>query len=101
MAGYATPSCRRRTQLSLLERRIRMSDPRLWLAGIALLPALVIAASYLGLEVERLRRLSVVCAMSMLLAALGVAITPQLRVLSLRTSALSWLTEGEAVIRIN
>jgi NADH-quinone oxidoreductase subunit M len=78
-----------------------MSDPRLWLAGIALLPALVIVASSVGFEVERLRRLSVVCAMSMLLAALGVAITPQLRELSIRTSALSWLTEGEAVVRID
>jgi NADH-quinone oxidoreductase subunit M len=78
-----------------------MSDPRLWLAGIALLPALVIAVSFLGLEVERLRRLSVVCATSMLLAALNIAITPQLRALSIRTSALSWLTEGEAVVRID
>jgi NADH-quinone oxidoreductase subunit M len=78
-----------------------MSDPRLWLAGIALLPALVIAASFLGLEVERLRRLSVVCATPMLLAAFDVAVTPQLRALSIRTSALSWLTEGEAVLRID
>jgi NADH-quinone oxidoreductase subunit M len=78
-----------------------MSDPRLWLAGIVLLPALVIAASFLGIEVERLRRLSVVGATFMLLAALDVAITPQLRALSIRTSALSSLTEGEAVVRIN
>ena len=78
-----------------------MNDPRLWLAGIAFLPALVIAASFLGLEVERLRRLSVVCAASMLLAALEVAISPTLRTLSIHTSMLSWLTEGEAILRMD
>lgn len=78
-----------------------MSDPRLWLAGIALLPVLVIAGSFWGLEVERLRRLSVVCATSTLLAALNVAISPQLGALSIRTSVLSWLTEGEAILRID
>jgi NADH-quinone oxidoreductase subunit M len=78
-----------------------MSDQRLWLAGIALLPALVIAASFFSLEVERLRQLSVACAMCMLLAALEVAISPQLRVLSIRTGVLSWLTEGEAILRID
>jgi NADH-quinone oxidoreductase subunit M len=78
-----------------------MNNPRLWLAGIALLPTLVIAASFLGLEVERLRRLSVVCATFMLLAAIEVAITPQLRLLSIRTNVLSRLTEGEAIVRID
>ena len=78
-----------------------MSDPRLWLAGIVLLPVLVIAASLMGLDVERLRRLSVVCATSMLLAALAVANSPQLRALSVRTSVLSWLPEGEAILRID
>jgi NADH-quinone oxidoreductase subunit M len=73
----------------------------LWLAGIALLPSLVIAASFLGVEVERLRRLSVVCATSMLIAAIDVAITPQLHVFSIRTNVLSWVTEGEAVVRID
>jgi NADH-quinone oxidoreductase subunit M len=68
---------------------------------MALLPALVMAASFLGLEVERLRKLSVVCAAAMLLAALDVAISPQLRALSIRTSALSWLSEGEAILRID
>lgn len=78
-----------------------MSDPRLWLAGIAILPPLVIAASFLRLDVERLRRLSVLCATVMLLAALDVAISPQLHALSIRTSVLSWLAEGEAILRIN
>ena len=78
-----------------------MSDPRLWLAGIALLPVLVIAASFFSLEVERLRQLSVACAMCMLLGALEVAISPQLRALSIRSGVLSWLTEGEAILRID
>ena len=34
-----------------------MSDARLWLAGITVLPALVIGASYFRMDVERLRRL--------------------------------------------
>lgn len=78
-----------------------MNDPRLWLAGIALLPVPVIAGSFLGLEVERLRRLSVVCATSMLLMALDVTISPQLSALSVRSSVLTWLTEGEAILRVD
>src|SRR5215471_6019471 len=96
------PSCRRRIRVPLPGLgRIGMSDPQLWLVAIALLPPLVIAASFLGFEVERLRRLSVVCATSMLVAALDIAITPRLHTLSIRTNALSWLTEGEAVLRID
>ena len=56
-----------------------MSDPRLWLAAIVALPALVIVASVLRLEVERLRRLAVASAGVMLLATLVVAVSPQLR----------------------
>jgi NADH-quinone oxidoreductase subunit M len=78
-----------------------MSDARLWLAAIALLPALVIVASLLRLEVERLRRLAVAAAAAMLFATLVVAISPQLRVLSIRSSALSWRAEGEAIVRID
>ena len=44
------------------EARIRMSDARLWLAGLVALPALVIGASFLRLDVERLRRLAVASA---------------------------------------
>src|SRR5438034_11742028 len=77
-----------------------MSDARLWLAGITVLPALVIAASYFRIEVERLRRLAVASAAVMLLATLVISVSPQLPALSIRTTALSWLTEGEAIIRI-
>ena len=38
---------------------------------------------------------------AMLLATFVMAVLPQLRSLSIRTTALSWLTEGEAIIRID
>ena len=64
-------------------------------------PALVIGASFLRLDVERLRRLAVASAVAMLLAALVIAVSPRLRALSIRTSALSWVPGGEAIIRID
>ena len=95
------PFCRRGGQSQLREARIRMSDARLWLAGLVALPTLVIGASFLRLDVERLRRLAVASAVSMLLAALVIAVSPDLRALSIRTSALSWVPGGEAIIRID
>ena len=53
-----------------------MSDARLWLAGLVALPALVIGASFLRVDVERLRRLAVASAVAMLLAALVIAVSP-------------------------
>jgi NADH-quinone oxidoreductase subunit M len=78
-----------------------MSDARLWVAGLVALPALVIGASFLRLDIERLRRLAVASSASMLLAALVVALSPRLRALSIRTSALTWVPGGEAIIRID
>lgn len=78
-----------------------MSDPRVWLAVLVALPGLVIGASFLRLDVERLRRLTVVSSALMLLAALVIAVSPPLRALSIRTSALSGAAGGEAVIRID
>ena len=78
-----------------------MTDARLWLVGITALPALVVGASYFRIEEERLRRLAVASAAGMLLATFVIAVSPQLRSLSIRTTALSWLPEGEAVIRID
>jgi NADH-quinone oxidoreductase subunit M len=78
-----------------------MSDARLWLAGVAALPALVIGASLLDLHVERLRRVSVASAVAMVLAALVITVSPGLHDLSIRTSALSWLPGGEAILRID
>jgi NADH-quinone oxidoreductase subunit M len=78
-----------------------MSDPRLWLAVIALLPTLVIAVSFVHIEVERLRRFAVASATAVLLATLNIAISPQLHEFAIRTDVLSWVTGGEALARID
>ena len=78
-----------------------MSDARLWLAGLVALPALVIGASTLRLDVAQLRRLATAAALAMLLVALGIAVSPSLHNFSIRTSALSAVPGGEAIIRID
>jgi NADH-quinone oxidoreductase subunit M len=78
-----------------------MSDARLWLVALAALPALVIGASFLRVDVERLRRLAVVSAVAMLLAALVIAVSPPLGAVSIRSAALSWVPGGEAILRID
>jgi len=78
-----------------------MSDARLWLAGIAALPVLVICVSFLRVEVEHLRRLSVASAMAMLVTALVIPLSPALRHFSLHTSALSWIPGGEEIVRVD
>src|SRR5438093_2548258 len=101
MDGCAMRSYRRGGRSRPSEARIRMSDARLWLAGLVALPTLVTGASYLRLDVERLRRLAVAAAVSMLVAALVIAVSPRLRSLSIRSSALTRVPGGEAVIRID
>jgi len=76
-----------------------MSDARLWLAGLVALPSLVIGASFLRVDVERLRRLAVTAAVVMLAAALGVAVSPRLHALAIRSAALTWASGGEAIVR--
>jgi len=78
-----------------------MTDPRLWLAGLMLLPALVLGASYLPIDIEQLRRLAVASAIAMVLAALTIALSPPLRNFSIRASVLTWISGGEALIRID
>jgi NADH-quinone oxidoreductase subunit M len=78
-----------------------MSDARLWLAGLFALPALVIAASLLRIDLERLRRLAVASAIAMLVATLLIPFSPVLRGFSIRTSALSWIAGGENLVRID
>jgi NADH-quinone oxidoreductase subunit M len=78
-----------------------MSDARLWLAGLIALPVLVIAASYLRLEIERMRQLAVTAAIVMVLAALMILSSPSLRDFSIRTTALGWSPGGEEIIRID
>jgi NADH-quinone oxidoreductase subunit M len=78
-----------------------MSDPRLWLGGLVALPVLVIGASFLRMDVERLRRLAVVSAAAMVLLALVIAVSPRMRTISIRSSALSAAPGGEAILRID
>jgi NADH-quinone oxidoreductase subunit M len=78
-----------------------MSDARLWVVGLVALPVLVIGASFLPLEVERLRRLAVMVAVVLLLAALGVAGSKDLRVFSIRNAVFSWAPNGEAIVRLD
>src|SRR5262249_23514399 len=78
-----------------------MNDARLWLVTLAALPALVIGASLVRLEVERLRRLAVGAAAAMLLVSLAGTVSPYLRTFSIRTSPLGWAPAGEAVVRLN
>ena len=72
-----------------------------WLAALLAMPAIVAAASYLRLDVERLRRMAVVSATVMLLAAFYVAVSPGFRTFSLRSAALTWAPAGEALVRLD
>ena len=74
-----------------------MSSAWFWVAVLVALPVLVIGASYIRLDVDRLRRLAVASAAAMLLAALVVSVSSSLRAFSIRTSALTWAPGGEAV----
>jgi NADH-quinone oxidoreductase subunit M len=78
-----------------------MSDLRVWLAVLVLLPALVVVASYRRLDVERLRWVAVGAAAAMLLVACGVAASAGVRTYAIRSTALSWTPGGEALIRVN
>lgn len=78
-----------------------MSEQILWLTLLAALPAFVIGVSFLRLSVERLRRLAVTASVAMLLAALVIALSPSLRDFSIRTSALSWIANGEEIVRVD
>jgi NADH-quinone oxidoreductase subunit M len=78
-----------------------MNEPRWWLASLAALPTLVIAASFFRLDLESLRRFAVVAAAAMLLVALVLAVSPQFREFSIRTDALSWIPGGEEFVRID
>jgi NADH-quinone oxidoreductase subunit M len=78
-----------------------MSDPRLWLAGLVALPLLVIGISFVRVEVERLRTLSVAAALAMVMAALVITVAPGMREFAIRTTAVSWIPGGEALVRID
>ena len=78
-----------------------MSDALLWLAGLAALPIVVIGASFLRIHVENLRRLAVMLAAIMLLAALAAGVSPAVRAISIRSSVLTRVPGGEQLVRVN
>ena len=81
------------------DTRTRMTSAVFWVAALAALPVFVIALSFLRRDVERLRWLSVASAATMVVVAL--AMSSQLRGLSIRTEALSRIPGGEAIVRID
>ena len=78
-----------------------MSEAVLWLAVLVALPAVVIGISYLGLDVERLRRLAVASAVTMLLSTLVMTASPRLHTLAITVSALGSVAGGEAIVRLD
>jgi NADH-quinone oxidoreductase subunit M len=78
-----------------------MSEGWVWVAGLVTLPGIVIAGSYLRVDVERLRRLAVASAAVTVLVALSMALSPALHGFSVRTSALTGLPGGENLVRID
>ncbi len=78
-----------------------MSDARLWIAALMAWPALVVGASWLRLDVERLRRLAVAASGLMLLTAAAIALSPHLRTFAIRSAALTAAPGGEAILRID
>lgn len=72
-----------------------------WVAVLLLLPSLVITASWFQVEVERLRRFAVVSSVLMLGIALIVAASDGLHTFSVRTAALTWVPDGERILRID
>lgn len=78
-----------------------MSDALFWLVGLVALPSIVIGVSLVRLDVERVRQIAVLSALTMLLAALVIAASPQLHQFSVAGSALSWIPGGEEIVRID
>src|SRR5437867_1719336 len=78
-----------------------MGEAGLWLVGPLAPPAVVIGASYLRGDVERLRRVAVISSVAMLMAALAIPLVPALRDFSIRSFALSGRPGGEELLRID
>jgi NADH-quinone oxidoreductase subunit M len=78
-----------------------MSDVRLWLVVLLVLPLLVITASFLRLEIERLRGVAVALAAVTVMAALLAVTAPGSHDWSIRSRMLTWAPEPEAIVRID
>jgi len=77
-----------------------MSDPRVWLVIVAAFPCLVIAASYVDEQVERLRRSAVASSTLMLFTAVGLVLSRSLAGFSIQTAALNG-TAPEPIVRMD
>jgi NADH-quinone oxidoreductase subunit M len=78
-----------------------MSSALLPLAVLVACPAFIVIASFVRIGVEPLRRLALLAAGAMLLVALGVAMTPAMRTVVIRTVVLSATPGGEALLRVD
>jgi NADH-quinone oxidoreductase subunit M len=78
-----------------------MNDAAALIVLLAALPALVATASYLRIELERLRRLAVASSVAMLLASIAAAMSPVVRTFAVRSTALTWAPGGEAILRVD
>ena len=78
-----------------------MNEAALWLVVIVSLPLLPAVASFVDHDVDRLRRVAVVAAIGMVLAALVVALSPRLHTFSITASTLSWVPGGEDIVRVD
>jgi len=78
-----------------------MNSTLLPLAGVMLLPGIVVLASFLPIGVERLRRIALIAAGAMLLASLAVAMSPEMRGFTIRTNVLTAFGGSEALLRVD
>ncbi len=78
-----------------------MNDPRIALAITVALPLAVLGISFLRVTTAALRNIAVASAVAMLGVTVMIAASPAAMAFSIRTAALTWMPEGEALIRIN
>jgi NADH-quinone oxidoreductase subunit M len=78
-----------------------MNSKLLPLAGVMMLPGIVVLASFLQIGVERLRRIALIAAGAMLLASLAVAMSPEMRGFAIRTHVLTAFGGSEALLRVD
>lgn len=76
-----------------------LSDPRFWLAIAAAMPIAVVGMTLARVDVERLRRVAAGAAVAMVASSLAVARLPH--TIHVRTSALTWASPSEAILRVD
>lgn len=78
-----------------------MIDPRLWIVAALAAPAAIAGVSYLRLDLERLRALTVAAAGACLFASLMLLLGSPAPTLAIRSTMLTWQPGGEAVMRLD